>query len=172
MLFSRKPKDAVDKLKADHDAVEELVDRIGKAPPAEARKLGIRMCNMLKIHMILEEELFYPALRQAGGKKDKLDEGLVEHDTAKILVNDILDARNTKDSLDAKLQVLGEQMVHHQDEEEERGGIFDQARKSDLDLVAMLERMLAREAELRSELKEDDALPVAEPSKVQIAASE
>ena len=37
--------------------------------------------------------------------------------------------------------------------------------------AAMLERMLAREAELRAELKEDDALPVAEPSKVQIQAS-
>lgn len=172
MLFSSKPEDAVDKLKADHDAVEELVDRIGKAAPAEARRLGIRMCNMLKIHMTLEEELFYPALRQAGGKKDKLDEGIVEHDTAKILVNDILDAGNTKDAIVAKLQVLGEQMVHHQDEEEERGGIFDQARESELDLEAMLERMLAREAELRAELKEDDALPVAEPSKIDLSASE
>lgn len=172
MLFSSKPNDAVDKLKADHDAVEDLVERIGKAPPAEARTLGIRMCNKLKIHMTLEEEQFYPALRRAGGKKDKLDEGIVEHDTAKILVNDILDARNTKESIVAKLQVLGEQMVHHQDEEEERGGIFDQARESDLDLVAMLDRMLAREAELLAELKGDDALPTAEPSKVQVKASE
>lgn len=172
MLFSSKPKNAVDKLKADHDAVEDLVDRIKEAPPAEALRLGTRMCNKLKIHMMLEEELFYPALRRAGGKKNKLDEGIVEHDTAKILINDILDARNTKDSIVAKLQVLGEQMVHHQDEEEERGGIFDQARESDVDLIAMLDRLLTREAELLAELKDDDALPISQPSKVEVKASE
>lgn len=170
MLFSKKPKDAVDKLKDDHDAVEDLIDRIKEAPPAEAKKLGVRMSNLLKIHMILEEEIFYPALRKAGGKKDKLDEGLVEHDTAKVIVNDLLDARNTKDNFVAKLQVLGEQMVHHQDEEEERGGIFDQARKSDLDLVAMLETMLVREAELKAELKSDDLAP-AEIGKINLTPS-
>jgi hypothetical protein len=129
------------------------------------------MCNLLKIHMTLEEEIFYPALAEHGGKKDKLNEGLVEHDTAKVLVNDILDAENTKDNLVAKLQVLGEQMVHHQDEEEQRGGIFDQARKSDLDLVAMLEVMLGREAELKKELRADDGLPAAELEKIKLAPS-
>ncbi|MEO6389124.1 MAG: hemerythrin domain-containing protein [Croceibacterium sp.] len=171
-LFSSTPEDAVDKLKADHDAVEDMLDRIKDAAPAEKLKLGVRLANMLKIHMELEEELFYPALRRHGGKKAKLDEGLVEHDTAKIIVNDVLDARNTKDNVIAKLQVLGEQMVHHQDEEEEKGGIFDQARESDLDLVAMLQKMLVRETELKAELKDDGDLPTAEPSKIHIAASE
>ena len=83
MLFSSKPDDAVDKLKADHDAVEDLIKRIDQAAPAEKLRLGTQMCNMLKIHMALEEELFYPALRQAGGEKAKLDEGIVEHDTGK-----------------------------------------------------------------------------------------
>ena len=170
MLFSSKPDDAVDKLKADHDAVEDLIKRIDQAAPAEKLRLGIQMCNMLKIHMALEEELFYPALRQAGGEKAKLDEGIVEHDTGKILINDVLSGKNEKDIVGAKLQVLGEDMKHHQDEEEDRGGIFDQARDSDIDLEAMLADMLAREAELRSELKLD-GLPVAKPTEVRISAT-
>ena len=168
MLFSHKPKDAVDKLKADHDTVEDLIKRIDEAGP-DKKALGQRMCNLLKIHMTLEEELFYPALRGAGGKAAKLDEGIVEHDTAKFLINDIVAGTNGKDDLAAKLQVLGEAMKHHQDEEEERGGIFAQARDSDLDLEAMLGEMLTREAQLKTELKIDHELPAAKPSKVNLA---
>ena len=61
-------------------------------------------------------------------------------------------------------------MKHHQDEEEERGGIFDQARDSDIDLEAMLADMLAREAELKTELKLE-GLPVAKPTEVRISAT-
>ena len=154
--------DAIDKLEDDHDKVEALFEALKDADEAETRRLGLEVANLVKIHMALEEEFLYPALRQAPqGDDAKLTEGLVEHDTGKLLINDVLSPDTDAKSFAAKLQVLGEQMVHHHKEEEERGGVFAQARASDLDLTAMLERMNAREAELQRALAHDD-LPVSE----------
>ena len=164
--------DAIAKLKADHDKVESIFAKLKNASEAETRTLGNQVCSMLKIHMTLEEELFYPALR---GKKeadeDKLDEGLVEHDSGKVLVNDAL-ADLEQDRLGTKLKVLGEHMEHHHKEEEEyETGIFAQARKAGIDLVALLAAMETREAELKAELKDGD-LPTAEMNFVEVEASE
>lgn len=152
--------DAVAKLEADHDRVEALFDRLKHAEGAEATALGVQVCNLIKIHMILEEELFYPALRERpGADEDKLDEGLVEHDTGKLLINDVL-ADPHQDKVGSKLQVLGEQMIHHHKEEEEPGkGIFAQARARGVDLVVMLQEMTTREAALRSELQDGELSP-------------
>lgn len=154
--------DAIEKLKADHDRVEALFDKAGKASPEETRKIGVQVCNLVKIHMTLEEEFLYPALRGKSDDDDKLTEGLVEHDAGKVLINDLLSGDNDDDTFGPKLQVLGEQMKHHHKEEEENGkGVFDQARKAKLDLKAMLKDMEEREAELKAELKDGD-LPAAE----------
>ena len=154
--------DAIVKLMADHDKVESLFDKAEKAGPEETRKIGVQVCNLVKIHMALEEEFLYPALRGKADDEDKLTEGLVEHDSGKVLINDLLSGDNDDDTFGPKLQVLGEQMEHHHKEEEENGkGVFDQARKAGLDLVAMLEQMEAREAELKAELAAHE-LPDAE----------
>ena len=164
------PRDAVEKLKADHDKVEALFARLKDAGEDETQRLGVQVCNLVKIHMALEEELFYPALRgRPGADEDKLDEGLIEHDAGKVLINDVL-ADPAQDKAASKLQVLGEQMVHHHKEEEEDGGIFDQARKAGVDLVAMLAQMERREAELRADCSEG-ALPAAEMNFVAVDAT-
>jgi hypothetical protein len=163
--------DAIAKLKADHDRVEALFDKLKDASPAQTRKIGVQVCNLVKIHMILEEEYLYPELRgKPGVDTDKLDEGLVEHDSGKVLLNDVL-ADPAHDQAAAKLQVLGEQMEHHHKEEEERGGIFAQARQADIDLVAMRVAMEKREAELKAELKAED-LPPSELNYVDLDATE
>lgn len=154
--------DAIAKLKADHDKTEALFAKAKEAAPAETRRIGVQVCNLVKIHMMLEEEFFYPALHGKAEDEDKLTEALVEHDSGKVLINDLLSGDNDADTFGPKLQVLGEQMEHHHKEEEApEEGVFSQARKAGLDLVAMLEAMLAREAELKAELKAGD-LPDAE----------
>ena len=164
--------DAISKLKDDHDKVEAIFKQLKDASPAETRKLGVQVANMVKIHMALEEEYLYPALRKAPeGDDDKLTEGLVEHDTGKLLINDVLSPDTDNASFAAKLQVLGEQMTHHHKEEEEHGGIFAQARKSDVDLEALLATMETRESELQAALKEGD-LPVSEMNFAEPAKSE
>lgn len=162
--------DAITRLEADHDRIEALFERLKQADEAETRRLGAEVCHLVRIHMTLEEELLYPALRgEPQANEDKLDEGLVEHDTGKLLINDIL-ADPEQEKLAPKLQVLGEQMEHHHKEEEQpEKGVFAMARAGDLDLAAMLRRMQSREAELRAAI---DTLPVADMNFVDIAASE
>jgi hypothetical protein len=164
--------DAITKLEADHDRIEALFERLKHADEAETRRLGTEVCHLVRIHMALEEEQLYPALRgREHADEDKLDEGLVEHDTGKLLINDVL-ADPGQDKLAPKLQVLGEQMEHHHKEEEQpEKGVFAMARKAGLDLSAMLGTMETREAELRAETA-NSAQPPADMNFVDIEASE
>jgi hypothetical protein len=110
---------------------------------------------------MIEEEIFYPALR---GKidDDDLDEAMVEHDGAKLLINDIEAGGPDEDYYDAKVKVLQEQIEHHVEEEEkQRDNIFTQARKTDVDLAALGEQMAARKAALMA-LAESEGLPPAQ----------
>ena len=105
--------DATKLLAADHRKVEELFARFEKASGASSKaKLARQICTELKIHTMIEEEIFYPALR---GKieDDLLDEAYVEHDGAKMLVNEIEAAEPDEEFYDAKVKVLSEQIEHH-----------------------------------------------------------
>ena len=81
-------KDAIALLKADHRKVEELFE---KYETARSKKEAIakQICMELTIHTILEEEIFYPACRQAGVEGDMMDEANVEHDGAKTLIAEL-----------------------------------------------------------------------------------
>lgn len=163
--------DAITKLEADHDYIEALFDQLKDADEAATRRIGVEVCQRVRIHMALEEELLYPALRgRPQANEDKLDEGLVEHDTGKLLINDVL-ADPDQDKLGPKLQVLGEQMEHHHKEEEEAKGVFAMARKAGLDLVAMLDAMESREGELKAAAAQD-TLHAADMNFVDVEASE
>jgi hypothetical protein len=158
--------DAIALLKADHRKVEELFEQFEKARPAQQGKIAEQICNELKIHTIIEEEIFYPALR---GKieEDVLNEAYVEHDGAKVLVNDIMARSPDDDFFEAKVTVLSEEIKHHVREEEKRGeGMFAQARESGVDLVELRDRMLARKQELMAEMK-SGGLP---PAQMQVVA--
>jgi hypothetical protein len=112
---------------------------------------------------MIEEELFYPALR---GKieDDDLDEAVVEHDGAKVLINDIEAGEPDDDYYDAKVKVLQEEIDHHiREEEKMHGSIFAQARKTDVDLDALGALMAARKQELK-EIAETEGLPPAQPA--------
>jgi hypothetical protein len=111
---------------------------------------------------MIEEEIFYPALR---GKidDDDLDEAMVEHDGAKVLINDIEAGEPDDQFYDAKVKVLQEEIEHHVREEEKmHGNMFSQARKTDVDLEALGEQMAARKAELQRQA-ESGGLPPAQP---------
>ena len=158
------PQDATKLLTADHRKVEDLFSQFEKAKGVVSKeKLAKQICTELKIHTVIEEEIFYPALR---GKieDDLLDEAYVEHDSAKILVNEIEAADPNEEFYDAKVKVLQEQIEHHvKEEEKERDNMFQQARASDVDLTALGEQMAARKEELMAEARAGD-LPSAVPS--------
>jgi hemerythrin superfamily protein len=162
-------KDAIALLKADHRKVEDLFEKFESATKADAkRKLAEQICNELKVHATIEEELFYPALRGAIDD-DLLDEAYVEHDGAKVLINDILSSTPDAEFYDAKVTVLSEDIKHHVKEEEQRGGMFAQAKDSEVDLVALGQQMMARKQELLPQAK-TNSLPEAQLTALKKAA--
>lgn len=160
--------DAIALLKADHRKVEDLFAQFEKAR-GDSRKqaLAHEICNELKIHTMIEEEIFYPAFR---GKieDDTLDEAYVEHDGAKVLINDIESSDPTADFYEAKVTVLSEEIKHHVHEEEMPSeGMFAQCRRTDVDLVGLRDAMLARKEELLAQA-ENGGLPLAKPRAVNL----
>jgi hypothetical protein len=164
-----KPTDAIALLKADHRKVEDLFEQFEKASGASRKQaIAEQICNELKIHTTVEEEIFYPAFK--GKIEDKtLSEAYVEHDGAKVLVNDIMAASPKDDFYDAKVTVLSEEVKHHVREEEKPSeGMFAQARQTDVDLVELRDRIMARKQELMQQAK-NGGLPAAELRVVHMA---
>lgn len=161
--------DAIALLKADHRKVEDLFEQFEKTRSANRKQALVhQICTELKIHTLLEEEIFYPAFR---GKieSDTLDEAQVEHDGAKVLINDLESSDAGADFYDAKVKVLSEEIKHHVHEEEMPSeGMFAQCRRTDIDLVEMRDRLLARKEELLAEAG-NGGLPVAKPIAVNLA---
>ena len=160
--------DAIALLKADHRKVEDLFEQFEKASSSSRKSaLAQEICTELKIHTMIEEEIFYPAFR---GKieDDTLDEAYVEHDGAKVLVNDIAAGSPDAEYYDAKVKVLSEEIKHHVNEEEMPSeGMFAQCRQTDVDLVALRDRMMARKQELLAQA-ESGGLPAAKPHAVNL----
>ena len=154
--------DATHILTNDHRAVEKLFAAFDKAGgKGEKGKLADQICTELKIHAQIEEEVFYPALK---GKidDDLLKEAYVEHDGAKVLINEIVAAGPDDEFFEAKVTVLKEEIEHHvKEEEKQHDNMFQQARAADIDLDALGERMLARKQELKAKA-EAEGLPPAE----------
>ena len=150
-----KPQDAVALLKQDHRTVEELFSQFEKASgDTRKQKIAEQICLELSVHAKIEEEIFYPACE---GKidEDLLKEAYVEHDSAKMLIAEIMTGGEKSDEFyDAKVKVLQEQIEHHVEEEEKRmEGMFAQARKANLDMDALGEELAQRKAELTETFK-------------------
>jgi len=146
-------KDAIALLKADHRQVEQWFAQFEKARDDQRKlELASSICNALKVHATIEEEVFYPAFIEATDDKDLHHEAIVEHDGAKKLIAEIEASGPEDDFYDAKVTVLSEMIKHHVKEEEQPGGMFAEARKSDMDLAALGEQMAARKSELEAEL--------------------
>jgi hemerythrin superfamily protein len=141
--------DATHILAADHRKVEELFAKYENARGAsDKQKLVKQICTELKIHAMVEEELFYPALTDKVDT-DLLEEAYVEHDSAKVLIRELEASEPDEDFYDAKVKVLKEQIEHHvKEEERQQGNMFQQARAADVDLDSLGEQMLAFKAEL------------------------
>ena len=138
--------DAIDLLKNDHDSIKELFDRFKKAVDRRVKaKIASQALNALKIHSALEEEIFYPAVRQRVGK-DIMNEADEEHHVADVLIAELEAMDGRGDHFDAKFNVLAENVLHHIKEEESE--MLPKAQSLDLDFVKLGQRMLRRKEEL------------------------
>jgi hemerythrin superfamily protein len=143
--------DAVALLKADHRAVEKLFGQFEKARDNDRKKaLADKICLELRVHMQIEEEIFYPTSREFLKNDDIVDEAVVEHAAARDLVGEIEGMDPTDGLYDAKMTVLEEQIEHHVEEEETE--YFSKLKKTDMDLKAIGAQLKARKAELMTQM--------------------
>lgn len=149
---TRQP-DAIALLTEDHKKVKKLFSDFKKskdhASNDEKSELVDEICNELTIHAQVEEEIFYPAVRDAIDDDDLMDEADEEHDSAKSLIAQLESMEPDDDHYDAKVIVLGEYIDHHVKEEQEK--MFPKAKKAKLDLVELGNQILQRKQELQAE---------------------
>lgn len=147
-------------LKEDHKRVTELFDRFERARgDAQKERLAETICEELKVHAQLEEELFYPAVREAIDDSALMNEAEVEHGSAKTLIRQIETSSAADDKFDAMVVVLGEYIRHHVKEEE--GDMFKQVRRSGIDLAGLGAEMQKRKRELKVQKGPIDSLVAA-----------
>jgi hemerythrin-like domain-containing protein len=148
-------KHAIAILLKDHDTVKSLFDRFDKATTsADKEKVIGEALTELKIHAAIEEEIFYPTVRQRVGK-DLMNEADEEHHVARVLIAELDSGRRDNDHRYAKFTVLAESVRHHIKEEENE--MLPKAKDLKLDFAALGNRMLQRKNELKEKGIPQDA---------------
>ena len=146
--------DAIAFLKKDHEKVRGLLSKLETAAGRggdRAMKLVAQVEREVKIHSQIEEEIFYPAYRDAARKKADLKlyfEAKEEHHVVDLVMPEMEEGGSTEEFA-AKAKVLKELIEHHADEEEKE--MFPKARKLfDRDELRELgERLEQRKMELQ-----------------------
>jgi predicted unusual protein kinase regulating ubiquinone biosynthesis (AarF/ABC1/UbiB family) len=118
--------------------------------PEGCEELVRHTCAELQMHTSLEEEIFYPAVREVLKEQDLLDEAEVEHMTAKQLIERLEGMGPDEDKYAAFFTVLGEYVQHHVKEEEKE--MFPKLERAKIDWAALQQEMEARREELMAEL--------------------
>ena len=141
---------AIALVKEDHQMFRALFDRVEEEEEGPSLvSLTGEICVRLAIHMTLEEDFLYPALKPVIGA-EKIDEGIVEHDLAKTLIVDLVHMTGREELYKSKVHVLGEEVMHHIDEEDR--GLLADARtaweQGKIDLPVVCRQMLERRRRL------------------------
>lgn len=138
---------AITLLEADHKIVSALFKQYDKAIQAtEKKELVSEICKELTIHAQVEEEIFYPQVKQALKDVELIPEARVEHATLKDLIAQVNNVEPDGEDFDAKIKVMSEYVKHHVKEEEDE--IFPKAKKTKLDMEKIGMDIINRKAEL------------------------
>ena len=139
---------ATDLLRQDHKKVQKLFKQFERTPAGPARKSIVdEVITELEIHMAVEEEIFYPAVRKAIEKGvPEVAEARVEHSVAQRLISDLKEMRANAALYEATFTVLAENITHHVDEEEKE--MFPEVERTDLDLERLGAKMQQRKEQL------------------------
>ena len=149
----RSKNDAIKLLTADHAKVKKMFKEFQKLSKkndeAGKEELAGQICKELTVHAQLEEEIFYPAAREEIDDDDLMNEALVEHTAAKDLISQIQSMNVSDPMYDATVNVLGEYVNHHIEEEENE--IFPKVQKAKMDLEEIGSKIAERKEALTEE---------------------
>ena len=147
--------DAIAMLKADHDQVKELLSRLDSTTERGVKtreELFATIKGELAVHETIEEEIFYPALKEHPKAKDLVLEAYEEHHVVDTVMAELEGLDVTDETWGAKATVMKENVEHHIGEEE--GEMFKQARQvfDRQELEDLGARMAERKAAAQQEL--------------------
>lgn len=155
------PRDAVALLKSDHRQVEDLFSKFEAADDDELGTIAERVCQLLTVHAQIEEELLYPAAKEAfEGDEENTElvlEAAIEHGTAKDLIAKIEAMTPHEEDYKATVKVLSEYIKHHVKEEEKE--LFPKLRQTDVDLKELGARLAERRMEMMEEMGIEEEAP-------------
>lgn len=153
VISGSRAEDAISLLTADHVKVQELFAQFEKVKNAtegpafeEKQRIAASTCVELTMHMTIEEEIFYPAVRAMTDQEDMVNEAEVEHQGAKVLIDELSAMPVEDEMFNAKYAVLSEYVTHHV--KDEQSEMFRSAREADLDLVELGRQIMLRKREL------------------------
>lgn len=144
------PREATALLRADHKLVSDLFEQYEKARSRDKKlALSEQICAELTVHAQVEEEIFYPAVKEALHDTELVPEATVEHDSLKDLIAKLESNKSDEEMFDAQMKVLSEYVKHHV--KEEQNEIFPKAKSSKLDMKELGAQLTERKAELMAE---------------------
>jgi hypothetical protein len=145
-------------LKGDHRQVEGWFAEFDRAESLARRQtLADQICKALQVHMVIEEEIFYPAFLDAVGDEPLYDAAESAHADAKEVIADIQACDAGDDvSFDLLVKSLARMIQRHVTDEEQHGGLFDEAQQSELDMHELGARLERRKLELMDDRTTDE----------------
>ena len=156
--------DAIAMLKTDHDKVKGLLTELETTTERGVKtraELFSTIKGELTVHEIIEEEIFYPALKSHPKAKDIVLEAYEEHHVVDLLMSELEELDVSDETWGAKAIVMKENIEHHIEEEE--GDMFKQARQV-FDRQE-LEDLGARMAERKTSAQRELGIPVTAPAR-------
>jgi hypothetical protein len=147
--------DALTMLKDDHQKMRKLLDELESTTERGVKtreQLFAQIKGELTIHEIIEEEIFYPALKEHPKAKDIVLEGYEEHHVVDTVMAELEDLPVDDETWGAKAKVMKENVEHHMEEEE--GEMFQKARQAfdKAELEELATRMEQRKTQAQEEL--------------------
>ena len=143
-------------LRADHKLVSGLFAQYEKTQSSSKKKQLVgQICTELSVHAQVEEEIFYPAVKEALHDHELVPEATVEHASLKSLISEVEGVEPDGEMFDAKIKVLGEYVKHHVKEEQTE--MFPKAKATDLDMRELGARIAARKEVLLEEREQSEA---------------
>jgi hemerythrin-like domain-containing protein len=145
--------DAISLLKDDHDRVKKLLNQLDSTTERGVKtreELFTKIKQELQVHEAIEEEIFYPAVKEHPKMKDLVLEAYEEHNVVDMVMREIEGVQFDDETWGAKFTVMKENLEHHIEEEEDE--MFKQARRvfESHELIELGDQMRARKEELQT----------------------
>ena len=144
---------AITLLKQDHEDVKKMLSELDDTTERAVKTREQTFTKLkadLEVHEAIEEEIFYPALKDHPKTKEIALEGYEEHHVVDTVMGEMLNLPVSDETWTAKFSVMKENLEHHIEEEE--GEMFKQARQvfDDAELEDLGNRMEMRKKELQA----------------------